>query len=113
MIVDDDRTITSLLQMLLELDGFGVRVVPRGTHVISEAQAERPDVILMDVNLADTSGLEVLRQLRQHPDLRSVPVLMSSGMDLEDQCKDAGASGFILKPYPPEQLSYMLQQVLA
>lgn len=113
MIVDDDRTITSLLQMLLELDGYTVRVVARGDRVLSEARHDRPDVILMDVNLADADGLDILRAIRAEADLQDLPVLMTSGMDLEDQCLAAGATAFILKPYPPDHLTQALAQVLA
>lgn len=113
LIVDDDRTITGLLQMLLELDGFAVRVVARGDQVLSEVLTVRPDVVLMDVNLADADGLEILRMLRQDLELSALPVIMTSGMDLEEQCRAAGADHFLLKPYPPDQLSQLLQRVLA
>ncbi len=113
MIVDDDRTITGLLQMLLELDGFSVNVVARGDRVIPEAQTCKPDVILMDVHLADADGLELLRLLRQDEALKNLPVIMTSGMDLEEQCQAAGADHFLLKPYPPDQLAQLLQRVLA
>lgn len=113
LIVDDDRTITGLLQMLLELDGFGVRVVPNGERVLTEALNFKPDVVLMDVHLADADGLEILRALRQNPELTGLPVIMTSGMDLEEQCKAAGADHFLLKPYPPDALTTMLQRVLA
>ena len=113
MIVDDDRTMISLLQTLLELDGFRVVLAPRGEMVLPTALAEKPDVILMDVNLAGADGLELLREIRRHAELSGLPVIMSSGMDLGDECKVAGANAFILKPYPPEHLSLALQKVLS
>lgn len=113
MIVDDDRTITSLLQMLLELDGFVVNVVALSTQVLPTLETNRPDAILMDVHLADGSGVDVLKAIRAHTDFASVPVIMSSGMDVEEQCLEAGATEFILKPYPPDQLSAVLLKVLA
>lgn len=113
LIVDDDRTITSLLQMLLELDGFSVSVVAAGGQVIPTLEAYRPDAILMDVHLADGSGVDVLKAIRAHPDFIDLPVIMSSGMDVEEQCKEAGATEFILKPYPPDQLSAVLLKVVS
>jgi CheY-like chemotaxis protein len=113
MLVDDDRTITTLLKTLLELDGFSVVVVARGDQAVTRAQAEKPDAIVMDVHIGETDGIEVLRALRQTPDVQSIPVIMSSGMDVEDQCLAAGATAFVLKPYPPEQLSAALQKVTA
>jgi two-component system, chemotaxis family, chemotaxis protein CheY len=113
MIVDDDQTMNSLLQILLELDGYQVILVSNGHMAISTASAQQPDAILMDVHIGDSDGLELLRQIRQHPDLKATPVIMSSGMDKEDECRTAGASAFILKPYPPEQLSATLKELLA
>ena len=111
MIVDDDRTMNTLLQTLLELDGFSVVLAPKADLVFPTATAEKPDVILMDIHIGEANGLEILKQIRQHPELGKIPVVMSSGMDLEDQCKAAGATAFVLKPYPPEQLSAALKKV--
>lgn len=113
MIVDDDRTMNSLLKTLLELDGFAVVLAPRGDLVLSTALAEKPDAILMDVHIAEIDGLQVLQDLRRHPDLQALPVIMSSGMDVEFECRAAGADAFILKPYPPDQLSSTLKKVIA
>ena len=113
MIVDDDRTMNSLLQTLLELDGFGVVLCPQGDQVLATATAQKPDVILMDLHIGEADGLELLRQIRQHPELKALPVVMSSGMDMEDECHAAGANAFVLKPYPPEQLSTALKKVLS
>ena len=113
MIVDDDRTMNSLLQTLLELDGFSVVLCPQGNQVLSTATAQKPDVILMDLHIGEVDGIDLLRQIRQHPELKAMPVVMSSGMDREDECKAAGANAFVLKPYPPDQLSSTLKQVLS
>jgi DNA-binding response OmpR family regulator len=112
MIVDDDRTMNLLLKTLLELDGFAVVQAPRGDQVISVALAEHPDAILMDVHIAEVDGIVLLKQIRQHPTLKSLPVIMSSGMDVEIECRAAGADAFILKPYPPDQLSTTLKKVI-
>jgi DNA-binding response OmpR family regulator len=111
MIVDDDRTMNSLLKTLLEMDGFDVVLAPRGEIVLATALAEKPDAVLMDVNIAEADGMELLREMREHPELSSLPVVMSSGMDLERECHAAGANAFILKPYPPEELSNTLKKV--
>jgi DNA-binding response OmpR family regulator len=113
MIVDDDRTMNTLLQTLLELDGFAVVLAPRGDLVLPTALAQKPDAILMDVHLADVDGIELLREIRQHPELKTLPVVMSSGMDVEQECRQAGANAFVLKPYPPDQLAAVLKQVLS
>ena len=102
MIVDDDLTMNSLLKTLLELDGFVVVQTHRGEAVVPTALAEKPDALLMDVFIAGANGMDLLREIRRHPELRRLPVIMSSGMDMEAESRSSGANAFILKPYPPE-----------
>ena len=112
MVVDDDRTMVKLLQTLLELDGFRVVHASAGADVLPVVLAESPDVILMDVHLADADGLEVLKELHAAEHMPRPPVIMTSGLDVEEECKRAGASAFILKPYRPEELSQAIHRVL-
>jgi DNA-binding response OmpR family regulator len=112
MIVDDDRTMNSLLKTLLELDGFAVVLAPHGEIVLSTALTEKPDAVLMDVHIADADGMDLLKQIRLHPLLAKLPVIMSSGMDMEYECRLIGANAFILKPYPPDELSSTLKKVI-
>lgn len=112
MIVDDDKTMNSLLQTLLELDGFQVIVEPNGAQALATARAQKPDGILMDVHIGDVDGVELLKSMRADPALQTTPIVMSSGMDLEDKCMQAGCSAFILKPYPPDQLSGTFKKLI-
>jgi len=112
LIVDDDRTMVSLLKILLEMDGFDVVNISMGGQMIEKVRAEKPDLVLMDVFLSDADGKEVLVELRNTTDLADLKVVMTSGMDLADQCMDSGADAFLLKPYTPEQLMKTIQQNL-
>lgn len=112
LIVDDDRTMVSLLKILLEMDGFDVANISMGTQMIEKVRVEKPDLVLMDVFLSDADGKEILTEIRNTADLADTRVIMTSGMDLADQCMDAGADAFLLKPYTPEQLMKTIQQNL-
>lgn len=112
MIVDDDRTMVSLLKILLEMDGFEVVNIMMGGQLIEKIRNEKPDLVLMDVFLSDADGKEILSELRKTSDLADVRVIMTSGMDLADQCLDAGADAFLLKPYTPEQLMKIIKENL-
>lgn len=112
MIVDDDRTMVGLLQTLLEMEGYGVTVASRVATALPIARAEKPDVVLIDVHLADGDGLDLLRQLRADPDLARARVVMSSGLDMLEESQQAGSDGFILKPYSPDQLVTILKNAL-
>jgi len=112
MIVDDDRNMVKLLQTLLSLDGFAVTHEARAGYIIEAIRLERPDVVLMDKNLADADGLEILKQIRADTELQSMPVIIASGEDVGYRCKKAGANEFILKPYSPDYLTDTLKKVL-
>lgn len=97
----------SLLQTLLEIEGFRAECL-QGKVDLEEVFAwilsEKPDLIIMDVNLRQLNGLDLIRRVRQDRLLEKVPVLMTSGMELSKECLQAGANGFILKPFMPDEL---------
>jgi len=103
--VEDDFTMRSLLQTLLELEGFEVLAFEGGSGQFIEKCAEfNPHFILIDYHLKIGSGLELLSQLRANYRQPSPRVLMLSGEDHRNQCLKAGADGFILKPFMPDEL---------
>lgn len=112
MIVDDDRTMVKLLKTLLELDGFDVSVVRDGCDVVEKALELMPDVIMMDYHLSDTNGSEVLRHIRAHQDLAHLPVVIASGMNVEDEVLAAGANAFLVKPFDPDDLPKLFSQLM-
>lgn len=104
MVVDDDRVMVSLLTMLLQMEGFEVMAPDPGKSIAEQALADRPDLVLMDVIMARADGIDLLDELRSNPDLMSLHVIMTSGMDVEEKCRQHGADAFLLKPYTPDQL---------
>jgi DNA-binding response OmpR family regulator len=113
MIVDDDRNTVKLLQTLLELDGFEISVAPRGMDVMPVAEQSMPDIFLMDYHLADMDGVDVIRQLRAHPTFAKTPIIMTSGLDVEDEALEAGANKFIVKPFEPGDLPGLFNSLIA
>jgi CheY-like chemotaxis protein len=112
MIVDDDRTMVKLLQTLLELDGFEVSVARLGNEVIERATQFQPDVFLMDYHLPDVDGVEILRQVRAGGPFASTPVVIASGLDVEEEVMAAGANAFLVKPFEPDELPDLLQKLI-
>ena len=115
MLIEDDRTMLSLLTTLLGMEGFDVvKAGDDSVEVVYQAvKAEKPDAVLLDVNLHHVNGLDVLRRVRQDPELDTVRVVMSSGIDYSEQCREAGAQSFIMKPYMPDDLINMIRQALS
>jgi CheY-like chemotaxis protein len=110
LLADDDRTIISLLKTLLSMEGFQVVVLAgKGSDLIEAVRREMPAIVLMDIFLGEENGIDFVRKLRQMPDLESTKVIMTSGMDLREECLAAGANDFLLKPYMPEELVQKLK----
>ena len=112
MLVDDDRTMLSLLRTLLELDGYEVIEASALGDVLEVARRESPDVLLMDCILPEVDGLDLLLDIRRDDKTRGMVVVMTSGMDYEERCMERGANAFLQKPYSPDRLFEVLRQQL-
>lgn len=113
MLVDDDPITKTLLQTLLEMEGYQVIPWDIGTNVIDKIHQAQPDLIVMDVNLNEMDGLEVLRELKADTKLAEVRVIMSSGMNYQEECQRGGANEFLLKPYMPDDLITLIRKNLS
>ena len=112
MLVEDDPTMRNVLKTLLEIEGFKVVTVPDSraeAEVVSMVKGEMPDLVLLDVHLRSINGIDILRLMRADPELKSVRVVMTSGMEMKNQCMQAGANAFLLKPYMPDELIRLLR----
>ena len=112
LIVDDDRATSTLLRTLFEIEGYDGVVCPRPEEVLQTAEREQPNLILMDVHLAEVDSIGILKTIRMDTALKSMPVVMTSGMDMEVKCLQAGASAFVLKPFKPTDLLDVIKRVL-
>ncbi|MGJ3240406.1 MAG: response regulator [Anaerolineae bacterium] len=113
LIVDDDAVTVSLLETLLELDGFTVLIARRGADVIPVMQGDKPDVMMIDYHLTDVEGVDVIREVRAHPDFKDIPIVMASGMDMSVAAMDAGADEFLIKPFEPSDLPDLFNRLIS
>ncbi len=113
LLVDDDPITKTLLKTLLEMEGFNVTPWDLGTDVMDNLQTEKPDLVVMDVNLNGLNGIDVLRNIRAEQKFQDVCIIMSSGMNYEDECTKEGANGFLLKPYMPDDLIQLIRKNLS
>ena len=104
MLAEDDPTMLSLLRTLLKMEGFEIATLGEKEDVLDALRRDRPDVVLMDVNLPQGNGIDFVRRIRKDEALAKISVVMSSGMPLETECLAAGANSFLLKPYMPDML---------
>jgi len=83
-----------------------------GLEAVVKALELKPDLVLMDVHLAEVDAINILAAIRADRLIGQVPVIMTSGMDVEDKCLAAGASAFMLKPFRPSDLMNLIKQQL-
>ena len=114
MLIEDDPIMVSLLTTLLNMEGFTVKT-PKNHRIETLLKAiieEQPQIALVDVNLTLGSGIDLVRQIRQSPDVKEIRILMSSGLNLKYECINAGADDFILKPYMPDELINLIHKTV-
>lgn len=100
LVVDDDPTIREVFRRMLELKGIKVTTAADGDEGTFRAISEKPDVILMDVEMPGIDGISVTRWLRRSEFAASVPVVMLSGCGTRESvraAREAGCSDFIVK----------------
>ncbi|HTX78067.1 MAG TPA: response regulator [Longilinea sp.] len=114
MLIDDDEVMNSLLSKLLEIEGFTpiVNTDMEWEALSEKLQKETPDALIMDVHLKDVDGIDIMRKIRFASDLGSIKVLMTSGLDMHEECLQAGANGFMAKPFMPADLINWLKEEL-
>ncbi len=115
LVVEHDGETRSRYRTLLEGLGFQVRSVERGAAAIEAAREVLPDVVLMDVQLSDVSGLEAARWLKSEPALRAIPVIASSTMTFakgDRALAESGVNVLLRKPVPSQHLSRAIHDVL-
>ena len=113
LLAEDDATMVSLLTTLLKMEGFEVLEAQAEADIPALVHREQPDVLFLDVHLGHQSGLEIVDTLRHDPGSKSVRVIMTSGMNLKEDCLARGADAFLLKPYGPDELLETFKNVIA
>ena len=110
LLAEDDQTMVSLLKTLLNMEGFEVLALDVDSDVPAMVQREKPHVLFMDVNLGGQSGMEILDTIRKQQELSGVRIVMTSGLNVKEECINRGANAFLLKPFMPDDLLKALKQ---
>ncbi|HEX2242545.1 MAG TPA: response regulator [Gammaproteobacteria bacterium] len=101
LIVEDNVLNMKLFNDLLEVHGYTVFQAANGLEALHIAQLNRPDLILMDIQLPEMSGLEVTERLKADEELRSIPIVAITAFAMkgdEEKIRHAGCDGYLTKP---------------
>ena len=110
LLAEDDATMVSLLKTLLKLEGYEVQALDVNSDVPAVVEREKPHALFMDVHLGGQSGMEILDVIRKQKELSDVRIVMTSGLNVKDECINRGANAFLLKPFMPDDLIRALKQ---
>jgi two-component system cell cycle response regulator DivK len=114
--VEDNEYNRKIVRQLLTRTSYRLREAADGEAALGMVREERPDLILMDVQLPKMSGLDVTRALRDDPATADVPIIVVTSFALsgdEQRAMAAGASAYIAKPYSPRELLALINTFLA
>ena len=114
LVVDDEPTIGDVVARYLRRAGYQTQVALTGHDALERAFRERPDVIVLDLMLPDTDGLEVMRRLRRRDPLRTAFILLTARGEESDRVVGLrqGADDYVVKPFSPAELVARVDAIL-
>ncbi len=115
LVVDDQRSLRSLIRVNLELEGFAVAEAVDGIDCLDQARRRRPDLITLDIVMPRLDGLSTAEQLRGDPQLADVPIVMvTTSAQPQDlmRARAAGVEAYLAKPYDPDELVEIVRRLV-
>ncbi len=118
MVVDDSPAMRRFIRRVIDISGFTVGrflEAGNGREALDQLQKEWVDVVLTDINMPQMDGEQLVREMRDHDHLASVPVIVISTDATEsrmDRLSELGAQGYVTKPFAPERLREEIESVL-
>jgi two-component system chemotaxis response regulator CheY len=112
--IDDSKTMRDMLMLTLADAGFDVLQAVDGQDGVDLAERENFDIVITDINMPRMDGYEVIRQLRKRPEHKATPILVlttESETDKKTIAREAGATGWLVKPFDPDKLIATVRKV--
>lgn len=114
LIVDDEEDLVKVTTFRLKSLGYNVAAGVNGQEALDLIKEKRPDLVLLDLRLPVMDGRDVCKAVKADPELKDIPIVMftASTEQISVQAKEAGADGFLVKPFEQEQLIAVLDKFL-
>jgi two-component system cell cycle response regulator DivK len=116
LVVEDQEDNRQILRDLLGNAGYELIEAENGEQALAECAKQRPDLILMDIQLPVMDGYEATRRIRANPEMKAVPIIAVTSYALagdEAKALGAGCNGYVTKPYSPRALLAKVREYLA
>jgi len=115
LIADDEANIRNILDFTLHAEGFTVIGARNGDEAFTLALSEQPDIVILDVMMPDTDGIEACRRLKRDERTSRLPVILLTARSSSDdrrRGREAGADAYITKPFSPSKVVATLREIL-
>lgn len=115
LVVDDSVSIRQMVSFTLKTAGYEPDEAADGQAALDKARRARYDLVFTDQNMPLMDGLTLIRTLRGLPDYQRTPILMlttEAGDDMKSKGREAGATGWLVKPFDPQKLLAVVSKVL-
>ena len=115
LIVDDSESIREVVSFTLENEGYSVLIAVDGKDALKFLNGTPIDLIITDLHMPEMDGIALIKEVRNMPDYQRIPILFlttESQAAKKMEAKDAGATGWIIKPFVPAKLIAALNKVL-
>ncbi len=115
MTVDDSASVRQMIGFTLKNEGYEVMEAEDGIDALKKLSNAQVDMVLTDLNMPNMDGIELIKQLRTHQNYKFIPIIFittESQQEKKQQGKQAGATGWIVKPFKPEQLIGVIKKLL-
>ena len=115
LVIEDQEDNRQILRDLLSSVGYELIEAENGEDGVAAAAADRPDLILMDIQLPLLDGYEATRRIKAQPALSAIPIIAVTSYALsgdEDKARAAGCEGYVTKPFSPRELLAKIREYL-
>ena len=115
LIVDDSESIREVVSFTLENAGYNIIVADDGQNALKHFDGQTIDLLLTDLHMPNMNGIELIREVRKIDDYTRIPILFlttESQRDKKMEAKEAGATGWIIKPFVPAKLLAAINKVM-
>jgi DNA-binding response OmpR family regulator len=115
LIIEDEADAADLFAEMMRVSGFRVLKTTRSAPALAMMTAEKPDVVILDIMMPETSGMDILREMQATPELEEIPVVVVSARGMPADIKsgmEAGASTYLTKPVGFLELKEAVEQAL-
>jgi DNA-binding response OmpR family regulator len=113
LVVDDEQDVAKALKVRLKANGYHVVIASDSVQAFIMANKEKPDLILLDIMIPGGGGFVVAERLKQSQATHHIPIVFLTGIPGgEERASQLGASGYVMKPYHPDELMQTIHRAL-